>query len=128
VVLALTAVPPSLDEPTAAALDGALAPRAGPDPRRGTDELTARYADGGRDADPGPYGPAAYDGARLIVDALGRCLPDPQRSTSPSRSACRAEIAGTVWDGLTGGIQLDEYGARLGLLPRVATLRDGEWS
>ena len=128
VVLGLSAVPASLDEASAVALDGALAPLPGLDPRRGSDELSARYAADGRDADPGRYGPAAYDGARLVVDALGRCLPDPQRSTSPSRSACRAEVAGTVWDGLTGGIQLDEYGARLGLLPTVATLRDGEWS
>jgi branched-chain amino acid transport system substrate-binding protein len=128
VVLALTAVPASLDEKAAAALDGALAPLPGLDPRRGSDELSTRYADSGRDADPGPYGPAAYDGARLVVDALDRCLPDPQRSTSPSRSACRAEIAGAVWEGLTGTIQIDEYGARLGLLPAVATLRGGEWS
>jgi len=128
VVLALTAVPEVLDEQAAADLDGALAPLPGLDPRRGSDELSARYADGGRDAEPGSHGPAAYDGARLVVDALGRCLPDPQRSTSPSRSACRAEIAGAVWDGLTGSIQLDEYGARLGLLPAVATLRGGEWS
>jgi ABC-type branched-subunit amino acid transport system substrate-binding protein len=128
VVLALTAVPASLDDSAAAALDGALAPLPGLDPRRGSDELGSRYAEAGRDADPGRYGPAAYDGARLVVDALGRCLPDPERSTSPSRSACRAEIAGTVWDGLTGSIQLDEYGTRLGLLPAVATLRGGEWS
>jgi branched-chain amino acid transport system substrate-binding protein len=128
VAVALTTVPAALDEPTAAALEGAIAPQMGLDHRRGSDELSRRYSDSGRDATLGQYGPAAYDAARVLVDALTRCLPDPQRSTSPSRSACRAEVAGTVWDGITGPIQLDEYGARLGLLPPVVALRDGEWT
>lgn len=128
VTVGLAAVTPALDEQQAAALEGAVAPLPGLDPRRGSDELAARYAETGNDATVGPHGPATYDAGRMLVDALGRCLPDPQQSRSPSRSACRAEVSGIAWDGITGRIQLDEYGARLGLLPAVATLQDGEWA
>lgn len=128
VVVALGAVPDDLADRDAARLDGAVAPLPGLSPRRGAKPLNDAYAESGRDAAAGPYGPAAYDGARLLLDAFTRCLPAPERSRSPSRSACRAEAAGTVWNGLTGTIQLDEFGARLGLLPAVVGLRDGEWS
>lgn len=127
VVVGLGAVPDDLTDVDAAALDGAVAPLPGLSPRRGAKPLDDRYADSDRDAAAGPYGPAAYDGARMLVDAFTRCLPAPETSRSPSRSACRAEAAGTVWNGLTGTIQLDEFGARLGLLPAVVGLRDGEW-
>ena len=104
-----------------------MAPLPGLSPRRGAKPLNDLYAESGRDAAAGAYGPAAYDGARMLLDAFTRCLPAPESSRSPSRSACRAETAGTVWTGLTGTIQLDEFGARLGLLPAVVGLRDGEW-
>jgi branched-chain amino acid transport system substrate-binding protein len=127
VVVALGAVPDGMTDADAAVLDGAVAPLPGLSPRRGAKPLNDLYTDSGRDAAAGPYGPAAYDGARMLLDAFTRCLPAPERSRSPSRSACRAETAGTVWNGLTGTIQLDEFGARLGLLPAVVGLRDGEW-
>ena len=127
VVVGLGAVPDDLAEPDAAVLDGAVAPLPGLSPRRGAKPLNDLYAESGRDAAAGAYGPAAYDGARMLLDAFTRCLPAPESSRSPSRSACRAETAGTVWTGLTGTIQLDEFGARLGLLPAVVGLRDGEW-
>ena len=127
VVVGLGAVPDDLAEPDAAVLDGAVAPLPGLSPRRGAKPLNDLYAESGRDAAAGAYGPAAYDGARMLLDAFTRCLPAPESSRSPSRSACRAEAAGTVWTGLTGTIQLDEFGARLGLLPAVVGLRDGEW-
>jgi len=127
VVLGLGAVPDDLSGREAALLEGAVAPLPGLSPSRGASALDDRYADAGREAVAGAYGPAAYDGARMLVDAFTRCLPAPEVSRSPSRSACRAEVAGTVWSGLTGTIQLDEFGARLGLLPAVVVLRDGEW-
>lgn len=128
VVVSLGAVPDDLTDQDATALDGAVAPLPGLSPRRGAKTLNDLYADAGRDATVGPNAPAAYDGARMLLDAFTRCLPAPESSRSPSRSACRAETAGTVWNGLTGTIQLDEFGARLGLLPAVVGLRDGEWS
>lgn len=127
VVLALTSPLADLSRRQAIALSGATAPLPGLDPRRGAAELSRIFDQAGTSATEGLYGPAAYDGAALLVDTLTRCLPDPSRSTSPSRSACRAEVAGTSWDGLTGAIQFDEFGARLGLLPTVVILRKGSW-
>lgn len=127
VPVALTSQLSDLSEPQAAVLEGALAPLPGSDPRRGASRLRDAYDASGRDATEGPFGPAAYDGARLLVDAFTRCLPDPARSSSPSRSMCRSEVAGTTWQGLTGPILFDEFGARPGLLPAVVALRDGEW-
>jgi branched-chain amino acid transport system substrate-binding protein len=125
--LALMARPDLTDE-QAAALDGAVAPDRGLDPRRGSAELHAALEPRDEPVSPGPYGPAAYDTGRLLVDAFVRCLPDPTESASPSRSACRAEVAGARWGGLTGQIAFDEFGARLGLLPAVLTLSKGEWA
>ncbi len=126
-VMALMTKPVDVPPTAAAALEGAIAPEPGLDPGRGGDELAAALQTGGRPEAVVPAGPAAYDGARLLVDALGRCLPDPARGGSPSRSACRAEVAGAEWSGLTGLIRFDEYGARLGLLPSVVSLREGVW-
>lgn len=126
-VFALMTAPSDLPAPVAAALEGALAAQPGLDPGRGGDELAAALQAGGRPEAVVPAGPAAYDGARLLVDAMGRCLPDPTSGSSPSRSACRAEVAGAEWSGLTGLIRFDEYGARLDLLPSVVSLRDGVW-
>jgi|GEM_PF-5228744 Meckel syndrome type 1 protein len=126
--LALMVRPESLTPEQAQALEGALVADTGLDPRRGTPELNALLQGAGRGATGGPYGPAAYDAGRMLVDALSRCLPDPLSSTSPSRSACRAEVAGTQWAGLTGAVVLDEYGGRLGLLPGILTLRAGQWA
>lgn len=127
VVLGLTEPLADLTAEQAAALQGAVAALPGLDPRRGADGLTAAFEASGRDATEGEYGPAAYDGARLLADALTRCLPEPG-SRSPSRSACRTEVAGATWAGLTGAIQFDEFGARIGLLPTVVTLRDSAWA
>jgi len=127
-VLALSTQPAQLGESDAAALEGALAPTPGEDPDRGEDQLGAALEAGGRPSAVGPYGPAAYDAGRLFVDVFTRCLPDPESSSSPSRSACRAEAAGATWTGLTGPIQFDEYGARLGQLPGVVALRAGQWA
>lgn len=125
VVVALAAAlndPADVTDEQVSGLDGVLAPAPGLDPKRGADELSAAFAAAGRDATLGSFGPAAYDAARLLVDAFTRCLPDPGRSSSPSRSRCLGEVAGVVWPGLTGRIQFDEYGARPGLLPAVAAL------
>jgi branched-chain amino acid transport system substrate-binding protein len=127
VVLGLTEPLADLAAGQAAALQGAVAALPGLDPRRGADELRAAFEASGRDATEGEYGPSAYDGARLLTDALTRCLPEPG-SRSPSRSACRTEVAGATWGGLTGAIQFDEFGARIGLLPTVVTLRDSSWA
>ena len=112
----------------AEALDGAVAPEAGADPRRGGPELQAAMEAAGSSVVPGPFGPAAYDGTRLLVDALSRCLPPSPGASTPPRSACRAEVAGTQSTGLTGPIAFDEFGARLGLLPAVVSLRGGAWA
>lgn len=125
VTLALAAAmaePAELTKKQLSALEGMLVPSPGLDPRRGSDELRAAYAAAGREATLGPLGPAAYDGVRLLVDSFMRCLPDPARSSSPSRSRCLGEVAGAVWPGLTGRIQFDEYGSRPGLLPAVTML------
>jgi branched-chain amino acid transport system substrate-binding protein len=127
VLLALTSPADDLSRREAKELDGAFAPLPGLDPRRGLDDLQQLYSAAGSDATISAFGPAAYDGARLLVDTFSRCLPDPERTTSPSRSACRAEVAGATWNGLTGRTQFDEYGTRLGLLPAVVRLRDGSW-
>lgn len=127
VLLALTSPLPDLSPRQARALDGAMAPLAGLDPKRGGRELSAAFSASGRDATESPYGPAAYDGTRLLLDSFTRCLPDVARSSSPSRSGCLAEVAGSTWSGLTGLIQFDEFGARLGLLPAVVTLREEQW-
>lgn len=127
-VLALMSRVDDIPPEQAAVLEGVLAPDRGPDPRRGVAELQAALAADGRAGTAGPYGPAAYDGARLLVDAFSRCLPDPTTSASPSRSACRGAVAGAQWSGLTGPVAFDEYGARLGLLPGVLSLRGGTWS
>lgn len=126
-VVALMTHPGELAGQVAADLNGALAAEPGADPGRGSDELAAALQAGGRTSTVAAVAPAAYDGTRLLMDALGRCLPDPLRSTSPSRSACRAEVAGAEWTGLTGAIRFDEFGARLGVLPSVVALRDGVW-
>lgn len=112
----------------AGALDGAVAPEAGADPRRGGPELQAALEAAGSSVIPGPFGPAAYDGTRLLLDALSRCLPPPPEASTPPRSGCRAEVAGTQSTGLTGPIAFDEFGARLGLLPAVVSLRGGSWA
>jgi len=125
--VALLARPETLTVEQAEALEGALAPDVGLDPRRGAPELQALLA-AGSGGNGGPYGPAAYDAGRLLVDAMTRCLPDPTSTRSPSRSACRLEVAGTQWAGLTGAVVLDEYGGRLGLLPGILTLRAGQWA
>lgn len=127
VSVVLTSPLDDLSEPQSAELEGALAPLPGLDPRRGAAELRAAFEASDRDATEGPFGPAAYDGARLLVDAFSRCLPDAQRSSSPSRSQCRSEVAGATWNGLTGQVMFDEFGSRPGLLPAVVTLRNGEW-
>lgn len=125
--LAVAVLPDELDDPTAEALEGAVAPQPGLDPDRGSTELSTALEQGGRSSRVHRVGPAAYDGTRLLVDAFTRCLPDPSHTSSPSRSACRNEVAGASWIGLTGPIRFDEYGARLGLLPSVVTLRSGSW-
>jgi len=125
VALALMSPLEGLTPEQATALSGSLAPLPGQDPRQGASELADAFEASGRAGTVGPWGPAAYDGTRLLVDTFTRCL--PARSSSPSRSACRAEVAGTSWSGITGPIQFDEYGARLGLLPGVVVLRDGSW-
>ncbi len=123
--LAFLTRPDALTPAQSRTLAGAVAADRGLDPGRGSDELTS-LLDG---ESGGPFGPAAYDSGRIIVDALTRCLPDPQVSTSPSRSVCRAQVAGTQWRGLTGPVVLDEFGGRLGLLPDVLVLaEDGRWS
>ena len=127
VLLALTSPLPDLSPRQARALSGAIAPLPGLDPKRGGSELSAAFSASGRDATESPHGPAAYDGARLLLDSFTRCLPDAARSSSPSRSGCLAEVAGSSWSGLTGLIQFDEFGARLGLLPAVVTLREDQW-
>jgi ABC-type branched-subunit amino acid transport system substrate-binding protein len=123
--VALMSRPQTLTPEQAAALEGAITPDAGLDPRRGSTELQALL--GGSGVSGGPYGPAAYDAGRLLVDAMTTCLPDPSASSSPSRSTCRARVAGTPWAGLTGAIVFDEYGGRPGLLPGILTLRAGQW-
>lgn len=127
VTVALASQPPELDPTAADSLDGVVAPQPGADPRRGVSDVAAVLEASGRSTAVTSVSPAAYDGARLLVDALTRCVPDPSQAGNLSRSACRAEVAGAVWSGLTGPIQFDEYGARLGLLPSVLTLRDGFW-
>jgi ABC-type branched-subunit amino acid transport system substrate-binding protein len=122
--LAFLARPDGLTPEQSAALAGAVAADRGLDPARGSDELTALLDGEGA----GPYGPAAYDTGRLVVDALTRCLRN-EPSSSPSRSRCKAEVAGSQWTGLTGPVVFDEYGGRLGLLPDVLVLDDkGRWS
>jgi branched-chain amino acid transport system substrate-binding protein len=126
--VALTTRADSLTPEQAQALEGAVTPDAGLDPRRGSAELDARLQASGSATSGGGYGPAAYDAGRLLVDALTRCLPDPTAGTGPTRSACRAEVAATQWAGLTGAVVLDEFGGRLGLLPGILTLRAGQWA
>lgn len=127
VTLALAAQPEDLTGEQAALLDGAVAPLPGADPRRGADQLAAALETAQRPTTVVDVAPAAYDGARLLVDAASRCLPPAENPGALSRSACRAEVAGATWSGITGPIQFDEYGARLGLLPGVVTLRSGTW-
>jgi branched-chain amino acid transport system substrate-binding protein len=124
VALASAAISSLDDQPAdvAEALDGALVPMPGADPKRGANELVSTYAAADRDATVGPYGPAGYDAARLVLDAFTVCLPDAANASSPSRLDCRKVLAGATWTGLTGPIQFDEFGARLGLLPTVAAL------
>ena len=105
-----------------------LAPQLGPDPARGSAELEEVFEAAGAPLTVGRFGPAAYDATRMLIDTYTRCLPDPTRSTSPSRSQCRIALAGATWAGLTGPIQFDEFGARLGLLPAVVTLQGDAWS
>lgn len=125
--LALTVKPDELSDDEATALQGVLAPQLGADPSRGSTELEEAFTATGTPFTVGPFGPAAYDGARMLVDTYTRCLPDPTRSTSPSRSQCRSALAGATWTGLTGPIQFDEFGARLGLLPAVVSLDGDSW-
>ena len=127
VVVALTQKPDDLGEDVPTALQGVLAPQLGPDPARGSAELEEAFEAAGAPLTVGRYGPAAYDATRMLVDTYTRCLPDPTRSTSPSRSQCRIALAGATWSGLTGPIQFDEFGARLGLLPAVVTLQGDAW-
>jgi ABC-type branched-subunit amino acid transport system substrate-binding protein len=127
VVVAMAEKPAELTAGEAGALQGVLAPQSGRDPARGSTELEEAFAAAGTPVTVGPFGPAAYDGARTLVDVYSRCLPDPTRSSSPSRSTCRTDLAGTTWDGLTGPIQFDEFGARLELLPAVVSLKGDSW-
>ncbi|MGB9375045.1 MAG: ABC transporter substrate-binding protein [Jiangellales bacterium] len=127
VVLALTTLPDDMSEDETAGLQGVLAPQLGADPARGSAELADSFAASDTPFTVGPFGPAAYDGTRMLVDTYTRCLPDPTRSTSPSRSQCRIALAGATWTGLTGPIQFDEFGARLGLLPAVVSLDGESW-
>lgn len=127
VVLALTTLPDDMSEDETAALQGVLAPQLGADPARGSTELADSFAASNTPFTVGPFGPAAYDGTRMLVDTYSRCLPDPTRSTSPSRSQCRIALAGATWTGLTGPSQFDEFGARLGLLPAVVSLDGDSW-
>ncbi len=123
--LALLTRPESLTSDEATALAGALSADQGLDPGRGSDELDESLPG---DVTGGPYGPAAYDAARLVMQALARCLPDPQVASSPSRAACKPVVQGTPITGLTGRVVLDEFGARTGLLPDVQVLDEkGRW-
>jgi ABC-type branched-subunit amino acid transport system substrate-binding protein len=124
--VALMSRPDTVTPEQAAALEGAIAPDVGLDPRRGSTELQALL--GGSGVSGGTFGPAAYDAGRLLVQAMSSCLPDPSTTSSPSRSSCRPAVAGTPWAGLTGAIVLDEFGGRPGLLPGILTLRGGQWA
>ncbi len=124
--LALATRPDALTPEQAAVLAGALSADQGLEPTRGLDELDANLEG---DVTGGPFGPAAYDAARLFVDALSRCLPDPTVESSPSRARCKPVVQGTPLTGLTGRVVLDEYGARTGLLPDVQVLDEkGRWT
>lgn len=113
-------------------LEGVLVAKGGPDPDAGRDELSAKLAESAGGA-PGPYGTAAYDAARLVLEGLNRCLPAAEVGqvaaplSSPPRESCADDIVFASASGISREVVLDEYGARVGMLAAMGAVSSGKW-
>lgn len=116
----------------ASELDGLVVARGGPSPSKGRGQLE-RAVSAGSASPPGPYGVAAYDAARLIMEGLDRCLPraaDGEVAAPvdfPPRSSCADDIVFAEAAGLTRSVLLNDMGARVGMLGDVGEVQGGRW-
>lgn len=69
---------------------------------------------------------AAHDAGTAIGTVLTRCLP-PASSASSARRGCVGEMAQLDFAGRTGDVTFDEFGDRVGGVPELSVLRNGQW-
>jgi branched-chain amino acid transport system substrate-binding protein len=78
-------------------------------------------------SDVGPYVFAAYDSARILIDAIGRAI-KANGGKLPSRAQVVAALAQTNdFVGLTGTYSFDKNGDALSPMMSIYRVHDGRW-
>jgi ABC-type branched-subunit amino acid transport system substrate-binding protein len=77
--------------------------------------------------DAGRYAAAAFDAGTAVGTVLARCLPSAS-TPSAARQGCVSEMSEVTFAGVTGDVEFDAHGDRVGGSPELLVVRGGEWA
>lgn len=73
------------------------------------------------------YGAYAYDAANVIIEALGKVLPEKDAIDESTREELRDAVQETSFDGVTGKVAFDEFGDTTTRILTVYQVEQGAW-